>query len=736
MSQRKPSHDPPGVGPFRRWLAFGLTPEGEAKYRRAYLGADLAQARFCALLILVPLVGFVFNDYWFFGLSRTFYGLLALRGAFLLLTAWFLGRLRHLKSYQAYDWAELLWALGLITLTVTVAATRPQAFVAHAIFAVVIILITLLVMPNRLGNQVTVAMAAAVGEVLAIGSGPGSRQATISLDLSLFVTLSIGLAGAWQLNSYRRREFRAREADREARREVKAEVSGRTEIESELRQSESKYHSLFVNMTEEVHFWRLVRDGQGRILTWRLVDANPPALRTWGKTLEEIQGRTTDEIFGPGATEHYRAVIEKIMREGAPHSFEDYFPHLGKHFRFTSVPFGDYFITTGADITDFKRIQETLQEEARRKDDFLALLGHELRNPLAPIGNAIFLLQHGGRDPDLTGRACAILKRQVEHMVHLVDELLDISRISRGMITLKQEPVDLGETVRAVLADYDAIIREHGLELDLDCPPGPVWIWADRARTVQALSNLLQNAVKFSRPGGWIRLSVGVEERLWGWVRVRDDGVGIPVGQLETIFEPFKQVRESIGRSPSGLGLGLALVKGLAQLHGGTVSAASAGSGQGAEFNLRLPLVQGAPLSAPAREASQEAPPVRSRRILVVEDLEDTARTTRLLLELMGHAVESALDGPSAVARAECFKPEIVLCDIGLPGDFDGYRVARALRAMAGMEAAYLVAATGFGSPEDKLKAEQAGFDTHLTKPVDPAVLERIIAGAPARNLV
>ena len=221
-----------------------------------------------------------------------------------------------------------------------------------------------------------------------------------------------------------------------------------------------------------------------------------------------------------------------------------------------------------------------------------------------------------------------------------MDESGHLPDLPGPWITLKQEPVDLGETVRVVLADYDAASRK--VAVGLDCPPGPVWIWADRARTVQALSNLLQNAVKFSRPGGWIRLSVGVEERLWGWVRVRDDGVGIPVGQLETIFEPFKQVRESIGRSPSGLGLGLALVKGLAQLHGGTVSAASAGSGQGAEFNLRLPLVQGAPLSAPAREASQEAPPVRSRRILVVEDLEDTARTTRLLLELMGHAVESA----------------------------------------------------------------------------------------------
>jgi CheY-like chemotaxis protein len=268
----------------------------------------------------------------------------------------------------------------------------------------------------------------------------------------------------------------------------------------------------------------------------------------------------------------------------------------------------------------------------------------------------------------------------------------------------------------------------------LDLPPDPVWAWADRARIVQAVSNLLQNAVKFTRAGGHVRLAVGTEQGLWGWVRVADDGIGISPEHLQVIFEPFMQIRESIGRSSSGLGLGLALVKGLAGLHGGTVTAHSAGTGQGSEFVLRLPLARGA---APpgAWDEGLEQRPICPRRILVVEDLEDTARTTRLLLELLGHSVELAADGPSALAKAERFEPQIVLCDIGLPGDLDGYEVARALRRTPGLETAFLVAVTGFGSAEDKLKAEQAGFDTHLTKPVDPGELERIIARVPERNL-
>jgi len=617
-----------------------------------------------------------------------------------------------------------------------------------------------------------------------------------------------------------------------------------------MRASEVKYHNLFNNMTEEVHVWKLLRGPGGAIRTWALVDANPPALRTWGRALGDILGRTTDEIFGPGATEHFMPVVARIMAEGVPHAYEDYFPHLDRHFRFTSVPMGDYFITTGADITDIKKIQaglqeaqrishlgnwewdaatdattgseellrifgfapgaqampafagqrgrcypeaewerlnaavqaavrtgqgyemdlrafragapiwvsirgeavrdaggrirglrgtiqditerkrmeESLKEEAQRKDDFLAVLGHELRNPLAPIGNAVHLLRVAGPDPDLAARACAIIERQVAHLVRLVDDLLDVSRISRGKIQLKPETFELGEAVRGVLADYQPLLGERGLVLEAHLPAEPVLVLADQARIIQAVSNLLHNASKFTDPGGRVTVAVGVDASGQAMVRVRDSGLGIPPGQLASIFEAFRQGKDTIGRSRGGLGLGLALVKGLAALHGGQVTARSEGLGRGAEFTLTLPRTEGFGPGTPDPPGarSESGPP---RRILIVEDHADSALTLQLLLQLLGHGVEVAHDGLAALAKAASFRPEIVLCDIGLPGAMGGHEVARSIRRMPGLERIHLVALTGFGTPADKALAAQAGFDAHLTKPVDPALLGPMIAG-------
>ena len=520
--------------------------------------------------------------------------------------------------------------------------------------------------------------------------------------------------------------------------QAKAEAYDR---EAARRESEAKYLNLFNNMTEEVHFWKLVRDGDGGIRTWSLVDANPPALATWGRTRDEILGRTTDEIFGPGATEHFRPVVEKIMAEGVPHAYEDYFPHLGRHFRFTSIPMGEYFITTGADITGLKRIQEglvqeiadrkrleaALVEEARRKDDFLALLGHELRNPLAPIGYAVHLLRRGGENRDLAERACAIVERQVSHMGRLVDDLLNISRISLGKIQLKPEDLDLEETLKGIVADYRPLAGEHGLELDVRGWPEPIRIRADPARIIQTVSNLLNNAIKFTDPGGRIEIRVGLEPG-WATVRVKDTGLGIPPDQLGSIFEPFMQGKDSIGRSRGGLGLGLALVKGLVALHGGRVSVASDGPGKGSEFTLVLPALPAAS-GPPAAPVAAGARAGRSRRILVVEDLLDSALTLKLLLELAGHTVITAGDGQTALDQAASFRPEIILCDIGLPGGLSGLDVARAIRATPGLRDIHLIALSGFGTPEDKEEALRAGFEAHLTKPVDPAGLGPMLAG-------
>jgi PAS domain S-box-containing protein len=381
------------------------------------------------------------------------------------------------------------------------------------------------------------------------------------------------------------------------------------------------------------------------------------------------------------------------------------------------------------DITEYKRMEDSLREDARRKDDFLALLGHELRNPLAPVGNAVYLIKRSIQDRGLVEEACAIIERQLAHIVRLVDDLLDISRFTRGKVSLRLEPVDLVEAVQAVAADHRAALAAAGLRLGLDLPGEPVRVLADRARIIQAVSNLVHNAIKFTDRGGSIGVAVDREGTRWGTVRVRDSGMGIPSGQLEEIFEPFTQGRESIGRSPSGLGLGLALVKAMAALHGGSVCGHSEGPGRGAEFVLRLPRTGAPHRPGPPPGAPETGRPSVPRRILVVEDLADTAKSTQLLLQSLGHQVEVAFDGPAGLAKAEAFVPDLVLCDIGLPGAMDGYSVARALRAHPRLKDVVLIAISGFGAPDDKRRADLAGFDAHLTKPVRPEDLDRIVTG-------
>jgi signal transduction histidine kinase/CheY-like chemotaxis protein len=377
---------------------------------------------------------------------------------------------------------------------------------------------------------------------------------------------------------------------------------------------------------------------------------------------------------------------------------------------------------------EHQRLEQLLQEEARRKDAFLALLGHELRNPLAPIGNAVHLLRRGGLDPAVAEQLCAMMERQVAHMSRLLDDLLDLSRIRSGKIQLRTEPLDLGETVVRLLADYRPVLAERGLALAALQVAEPIRILADRARIVQAVSNLLHNAMKFTDPGGRVVVAVEAAEPGWCQVRVRDNGQGIRPGRLDSVFEPFVQEPGTLDRSPSGLGLGLALVRDLAALHGGTATAQSEGPGHGTEIILRLPTLPATARPASPAPAAPAAPPFRPRRVLIVEDLEDSALTLQMLLRMLGHTTEVAGDGGSALAAAERFRPDVVLCDLGLPGGLDGYEVARRLRSSPQLATAHLVALSGFGTPEDKAQAAQAGFERHLTKPVAPASLGPLIA--------
>jgi PAS domain S-box-containing protein len=362
----------------------------------------------------------------------------------------------------------------------------------------------------------------------------------------------------------------------------------------------------------------------------------------------------------------------------------------------------------------------SLEETDRRKNQFLAMLSHELRNPLAPIRNGLYVLDRAAPGGEQARRAQAVIVRQVGHLTHLVDDLLDVTRISSGKIQLEREPLDLGDLVRHAVEDHRPAFVTRGLELELAIPAGAVRIDGDRTRVAQVIDNLLQNASKFTQPGGRVTVSVEASEALGQAIaRVRDTGAGIAPEMLPRLFEPFSQADTTLDRSKGGLGLGLALVKGLVEMHGGNVSVASEGLGRGAEFTIRLPLLSGLALDAAPRHALRRSEP---RRVLVIEDNVDAAESLREVLELAGNTVEVAYTGPAGIEKARGFGPDVVLCDVGLPG-MDGYEVARALRADPALRSATLAALTGYARPEDVARSREAGFDHHLAKPLS---LERL----------
>ncbi len=370
-----------------------------------------------------------------------------------------------------------------------------------------------------------------------------------------------------------------------------------------------------------------------------------------------------------------------------------------------------------------RKAEEALRDVDRRKDAFLSVLSHELRNPLAPIRNSIYILEHADPAGEQARRARAVIERQTEHLTRLVDDLLDVTRIAKGKIELRCARVDVVGIARRTAEDLRSVLAGRGLELALELPAGPVLVSGDATRLGQVLGNLLQNAAKFTPRGGAVTVSVRASADATE-LRVRDTGVGIAPDQLERIFEPFVQAERSLARTDGGLGLGLALVKGITELHGGTVRAESAGPGRGAELVVRLPLA--AEASVPVAVAAGITPVPHGLRVLVVDDNPDAADSLAEIVQLFGHTTEVAYDGPTALARALASPPDVVLCDLGLPG-MSGYDVARALRA-AGPDGVRLIAVSGYAQPDDLRRAADAGFDGHVAKPPDPAVIERLLA--------
>jgi PAS domain S-box-containing protein len=384
------------------------------------------------------------------------------------------------------------------------------------------------------------------------------------------------------------------------------------------------------------------------------------------------------------------------------------------------------------DITERKRGEEALRdanerlrEADRRKDEFLGVLSHELRNPLAPIRNALTVLDRADPGGAQAERARAVLKRQVAHLARLVDDLLDVTRVARGKIHLRRADLDLAGLARHVAEDHRALLQAAGIAFEVRLPGEPVAVHADEARITQIIGNLLQNAAKFTGEGGRVTLSVGREGGEVA-IRVRDTGEGIAPDLLPRLFQPFTQAKQTLARSDGGLGLGLALVKGLAELHGGTVAAASAAPGAGAEFTVRLPLAEPRPATAAGtRSASGPAAAGGRRRVLVVDDNVDAADTLAALVRMLGHDVDVAYDGPTALEKFVAERPAVVLCDVGLPG-MSGYEIAREVRARHDGPVR-LVAVTGYAQPEDVRRAKEAGFDAHVAKPPDPEQIERLL---------
>jgi signal transduction histidine kinase len=369
---------------------------------------------------------------------------------------------------------------------------------------------------------------------------------------------------------------------------------------------------------------------------------------------------------------------------------------------------------------------QQLQEANHRKDEFLAMLAHELRNPLAPIRTAVQLLRLKELTEPHRQRARDVIERQVEHLVNLIDDLLDVSRITRGMITLQLEPVLVGAIVARAVETARPAIDAHRHTLELDLPDELISVEGDKTRLVQVIANILHNAAKFMDPGGRIRLSVEREGQ-YAVIQIADTGIGIAPELTPKIFELFTQVHSKSERAQGGLGIGLALVRRLTEMHGGTVTAESEGPGRGAKFTVRLPVMaaQVAGLANQKREAAA-IPSVEPQRILVADDNRDAAEALSLQLQLAGHDVRTAYDGIETLTVAKTFDPDIVLLDLGMP-KMDGYEAARQLRLRPASRRVTLIALTGWGQQQDRQRTADAGFDAHLVKPVAEAQLFRAL---------
>jgi PAS domain S-box-containing protein len=521
----------------------------------------------------------------------------------------------------------------------------------------------------------------------------------------------------------------------------KREESARALRADELQRANERLHE------SELRLRRFMQQLPGlawiKDLNGRYVYANDAAEKAFGVRLTDLVGKTDEDVFPPETAalfrDHDRRALETETGiqaiEALPHSDGTVHHSIVSKFSIPGLE-GEAAMLGGVafDITERKRYEDALSEADRRKNEFLAMLAHELRNPLAPIRNSLELMRRSvGAESSSAGpigSAIEIMERQVGQMVRLVDDLLDVGRISRGKIELRRERVELASIAHSALDTVRPLLERMGHALKITMPPGPLYVNADSARLAQVVGNLLNNACKFTGRGGHIWLAVEGESGSGDAsgevvIRVRDNGVGIAANQLPRIFDMFAQIDNALERSTTGLGIGLTLVKTLVELHGGTVEARSGGVGHGTEFVVRLPIV--ADPSQPLLEPAPTEPTAgAARRVLVVDDNRDEVESLAMLLQLGGHETHIAHDGLEAVEAAKALQPDVILLDIGLPG-LNGYEAARRIREQQKDKRIVLVALTGWGKDDDRRRSKQAGFDAHLVKPVDPTTLGKLL---------
>jgi PAS domain S-box-containing protein len=505
---------------------------------------------------------------------------------------------------------------------------------------------------------------------------------------------------------------------------ITRDLTERRAAEESLRQSEERFRLMIENVQDYAIF---MLDPEGRVASW-----NVGAERIKGYTPAEIIGQHfsvfyPSEDVAEGRPEEYLAQAVRDGRvelEGwrvrkdrslfwASVTITALYDKEGKHRGFAKIT---------RDMTAHRKIEE-LELANRQKNQFLAMLAHELRNPLAPIRSGLELLSMEGVDDATVDETTAMMQRQVTHLVQLVDDLLDVSRIVTGKISLRKEPIEISQVIRAAAEEVQPVLDARGHELMVSMPQKTIVVDADVVRLTQVLTNLLTNAAKYTPTPSQIWLTV---ERDDGHVviHVRDPGVGISAELLPDVFNLFVQADTSLARSEGGLGIGLTLTKRLVELHGGTIRAASEGADRGSEFTVSLPISKHA-AAARHEHSGQEAARTK-RRVLVVDDNVDAAITVASLLKAWGHDVHIVYNGPAAIDAARTYRPEIVLLDIGLPG-MSGYEVARTLRSDPLHQGVLITALTGYGQAEDRARSHAAGFDYHLTKPPDMNVLEKLV---------